>query len=92
MENFVYFIMELVNFITNDKTGKILKVICKISYFLFLFMLFSSSLYVIYRACICDYKTMDDVISNAIMVVLTLLVVAFLIWGLRKIKKDFKKS
>lgn len=92
MENFAYFITALVDFITNIEKGKRLKVIYKISRFLFLFMLFSLLIYSIYRACIYDYKTAEDIINNAIMIILTLLVVAFLIWGLIKIEKDFKKS
>ena len=86
--NFLALILEII-FMKDE--GKMRR-FYKISRFLFLFMLFSLLIYSIYRACIYDYKTAEDIINNAIMVVLTLLVVAFLIWGLIKIEKDFKKS
>lgn len=92
MDDLLDIIIRLIGSIFDIEKGKRLKVIYKISRFLFLFMLFSLLIYSIYRACIYDYKTAEDIINNAIMVVLTLLVVAFLIWGLIKIEKDFKKS
>ena len=92
MDDLLGVIVEFIGSIFLYQKGKRLKVIYKISRFLFLFMLFSLLIYSIYRACIYDYKTAEDIINNAIMVVLTLLVVAFLIWGLIKIEKDFKKS
>ncbi|MBO7369890.1 MAG: hypothetical protein J6U11_02430 [Campylobacter sp.] len=92
MDDLLDIIIRLMGSIFDIEKGKRLKVIYKISRFLFLFMLFSLLIYSIYRACIYDYKTAEDIINNAIMVVLILLVVAFLIWGLIKIEKDFKKS
>ena len=91
MENFAYFIMGLVDFITNIEKGKRLKVFYKISRFLFLLFLIFLSIGVIYRAYNYEYKTTDDIISNVIMLILTFVVVSLFIWALVKIEKDFNK-